>query len=227
MLFLSSCIESEEEVWINSDGTGRVRFQLTLPSMAKGQLKKLPEIIEKLKKVDQEDEEFEIQTISYTQSGRKLFLKFDASCTSLLDLNDIVDRHRHIFESGEDTGPSTVSQFIGDINLSLMSLTPSYERQILLSSFLPPSMKAAASLMGDDASFKYTIHLPSPPKEHNAHETLNQGNTLKWTFQLKKHLQDPMIMQVTTSLPIPWWIYAILFVIAALLLRILIKRLRR
>ena len=218
-LLLNSCVEGEEEVWIEPDGSGRLVARYSVPPIALRDLGNPDDFVAMLHKIDAREESIEISELSFVTKDGKAVLKLEASFTDARELLDLAARNADIIMGDEGAPPEQVEQMAGSVNFKMDGFTPTFNRSVGLEGLIPKSVKG---LLGR-SNFKYTMHLPAKVKETNAHEISNEGRTLSWTFLLKDHLDSPMEMAFTTALPIPWWAWLALaifvFIIAGLIWR--------
>lgn len=208
-LFLNSCVEGEEEVWINGDGSGRFVAHYEFPIIALKDLGDPDVFVEMLHKIDKREDSIEIMDLYFVKKKKKAIFHLEASFEDAGALLELAARNQDLLI--EDTGadPQQVEQMAGSTVFQLNGLTPTFNRTVILEGLIDQSFKG---FLGR-SNFKYTMHLPVKVKESNAHKISNDGRTVSWTFLLKDHLDTPMEMGFTTALPIPWWTWFILTIL--------------
>lgn len=227
LFLLTACVEGEEEVWIEEDGSGRILAHYELPGLARSRLGDPEATVYALENIDDREENIKINEIRFGEENGKMVFHLDATFENALDLLELVERNEEQFIEDSGTDPAQIDAIAGIINFSFESLTPQFSRAVSLGGLFPPAVARRPGMLGP-SSFKYTIHLPAKVKETNAHDVSNDGRTVSWTFMLKEHFDSPMDMVVSTELPIPWWVWAILalltFAFAWLIWRFVIRR---
>jgi hypothetical protein len=227
VFIFTSCVEGEEEIWIHENGSGRILAHYELPGRIKNSLGNPENTIRALKIIDEKEDGIEIQQITYGEKNGKIVFHLEVTFEDILDLFELVERNEQTFieEAGSDS--AQIDSIVGVIDVKLEDLTPMLKRTVNLGSLFPPIVKNRPGMLGP-SNFKYTIHLPAKVKDSNAHSISDDGKTVTWTFLLKNHFNQPMLMTVTTELPIPWWAWAalavIVFGLAWLVWRFVIRR---
>ena len=82
------------------------------------------------------------------------------------------------------------------------------------------------SIVGD-SEFRYTVHFPTAVDASNAHEVSNDGKTVMWKYKLRDLREKPIELNVSASVPIPWWVYVSVALVALLVILIGWKLIRR
>ncbi len=225
-MILSSCVEGEEEVWINADASGRFRAHYEIPKIALSQMAAPDDVIRALRKVDELEDGIEITTLSFEKRGSKAIFHLEANFDDARELLEMSERNEELFVEETATDPKQIDAIAGDIEFAIKGLTPTFNRSISLNGLFPSMVSNRPKMLGS-SNFKYTIHLPAKVKESNAHSISNDGRTVSWTFLLKEHFEVPMQMSFTSELPVPWWGWLALslfvFVLAWLLWRKLLS----
>jgi len=160
--FLSSCVEGEEEVWINSDGSGRFIAHYEFPIIALKDLGDPDVFVEMIHKIDQREESIEIMDLYFVKKKNKAIFHLEASFEDAGALLELAARNQDLLI--EDTGadPQQVEQMAGSTVFQLNGLTPTFHRTVILEGLIDQSLKG---FLGR-SNFKYTMHpwkWASPP----------------------------------------------------------------
>lgn len=208
LLLLNSCIEGEEEVWINLDASGKLRAHYEFPPALKAQMGDPDVIVAALRALDEREDGIEIQALSFGMVGRQLIFHLEATFDDARDLLEISERNLDVLI--EDTGmdPAQADAMSGGITFAMNGMSPSFQRDISLAGMFPEMIANNPGLLGS-SNFRYLIHLPFPATETNAHKVENGGKTLIWRFLLKEHVTEPMSLSLKTKIVIPWWAWLI------------------
>jgi hypothetical protein len=212
VFFLSSCVEGEEEVWINADASGRMVVHYELPSVAKSQLAIPEDVLRTLKLIDEREQGIEIQSLTFDTSNKVIF-HLEATFDNALDLLELAERSEETLVENGIASQSQIAAISGNVAFKIDGLTPSFRRSVSIDGLFPAMVKYRPGMLGP-SNFKYTIHLPAKVKETNADTISADGRTLSWTFLLKDHFEQPMEMILSAGLPIPWWAWLALAIIA-------------
>lgn len=223
LFILNSCIEGEEEIWINQDASGRLVAHYSIPPLALSKLGKPEDYINAIKTIDEREDGIEVQVITFEIVNFKAVFHLEATFENAMDLLEIAERSESVFVEEANADPHQLDSLSGDIELGMEALSPTFSRSVSLASLLPAELQNSPQMLGK-SNFKYTIHLPVAVEETNAHEISEDKKTVSWTFLLKNFATDPMVMSVKTKLPIPWWIIAILAAVVAFTIWLLWKR---
>lgn len=227
-LILTSCLEGEEEIWINADASGRLVAHYDVPARVLTELGDPEDFIRALRLVDEGEDGIEISELQFTQSGGRAVFHLEATFQDARELLSISERNEELFIEETNSDPENLDGIAGDINFDLKWLTPTFHRTVSPADIFPEIVKKRPKMLGP-ATFKYTIHLPAAIKESNAHVVSDDGKTVSWAFRLSEHFDQPMEMSFTTELPIPWWAWVILALLGGLLVwlvwRFLVRRL--
>lgn len=97
IVVLTSCVEGDEEVWINDDASGNIVATYKLPTIALRQIGDPDDFIKALKLIDEKEVMIEITDLSFeVKSGRAIFhleVKFDDA----RELLSITERNKPVF----------------------------------------------------------------------------------------------------------------------------------
>jgi len=224
---LNSCLEGEEEIWINLDASGHFVTRYEIPSMAIGQIGDPDKIVRALNLVAAKEEGLTITKCTHEAKGSKVIFRLEAEFDNILDLLEIAGRNEELFLRESSTDPDKIGAMAGAIDFRFKGLRPAFDREIEPSEIFPAVVAKRPGMLGS-STFKYTIHLPAKVRTTNAHTISDDGKTVSWSFLLKDHFDQPMTMSLTTVVPIPWWGWLLLglvtLLLAYLIWRFLIRR---
>ncbi|MEP4078648.1 hypothetical protein [Haloferula sp.] len=216
-LFLNSCIDVREEIWIERDGSGRAILEYVIPSSAlelaggeEGLRAEAQRIIDSLP--DLHLDEF---TVTPANGDSTITLK--ASTNSMLSLLDAGDNE--VLKNL----PKTTTGFAGAFDVKLDGLVVDFKREINLKEALGFASLAISSSQRQKRSLHYIIHLPAEASTHNATETENGGQTLIWKYPLSEALTSPISTDFRVRIPVPWWVFAGAGLLVAFFLWVLVK----
>lgn len=226
LLLLASCIDGEEEIVIGADGSAWVKAVYRVPSLllSAGDAESLRSSIE-TELGAAKDLRLLTNTVEKENGKRVIVLELETD--DLVALEGCLPQHGSDYEPG--IGDKILHAIVGRISFSLNGLSASLRREIDLKPLLDEYLGSRGASTLGDSEFRYTIHLPYPVEGSNAHEVSDDGKTLSWTHKLADHRNAPIELLMTTSIPIPWWVYAVLIsLIVALVwaIRMRVKRSR-
>lgn len=198
-LFLTSCIEGEEEIWVNEDASGRARFQVTAPTLLFSKFGGAEQIIADAKAGATSSDNIAITSLEATKSGSKTTFRAEVTFEDARQLNHFLKTFRDPPDS-----PNKCEEEIlfGEPALSIGFPDLSFSREIDIRSLVPAESNNPFALrMLGDSQINYRLHLPTPAKTHNATRTSNDGKTLEWDFPLGEMIAGPVEMNFTAPLP--------------------------
>ncbi|MGJ8694921.1 MAG: hypothetical protein ACSHYF_01265 [Verrucomicrobiaceae bacterium] len=223
VLFLNSCIEGEEEIWINLDASGKIRAHYEFPPALRAQLGDPANIVSAIEQIDEAEDGIEVQQIQFSQVGSKLVFHLEATFDDARDLLEMTERSAPVLIEEAGMQPEELDAVAGDIDLNVDGLTVNLSRAISLGNFFPEMIRRNPSLLGK-SNFRYLIHLPFPATKTNAHEVTNNGKSLSWIFVLRDHVDSPMALSFETQIRPPWWMLMLLGLIVILIAYLLWRR---
>ena len=231
-LFLQSClIEGEEEIWIDADGAGKVRIQYTLPTRMVKTMGDPQAYIRAIREIDEKEDGAKVTALSFEEIGKQSLLGgqsrfiMEAEFDDVLKFFEIAERNEQDFVAETGADSDDLENIAGDIDLEMNLLTPRVKRTISLDHLLPPTARKFPNALGK-SSFSYTYHIPFPIEKTNAHYVSEDKKTVRWKFLLKEHVDKPLVMELETSIPLPWWLIAIIVILSLIVIRVLYRVIR-
>jgi len=226
-LIFTSCVEGEEEIWITPDGSGHLVAHYEIPSIALAQIGDPVDFVRAFTLIDEREDEIQITDLSFIKKGSKAIFHLEATFKDAREILSISIRNEALFLAETGCDPEKIDGIAGAIDFEIKGLTPTYERTVSPSEIFPSIVSRRPKMLGA-STFKYIIHLPAKVIETNAHEVTDDRKTVSWTFILNEHFEAPMAMSFTMELPVPWWGWTILallaLVLAWLIWRFIIRR---
>jgi hypothetical protein len=192
-----SCIDVREEIWIQSDGSGRAAIKAEMSAAIArlhggetGIRKQIGELLETYPAI--RDPRIEITTAD----GKVRVLT------------------RFSFESATDLmvppkpptatpKPTRASHLIGEIQTAQDGRTLRISRSTKPGKAFPGSSLLPSSQF-EGYNLTTILHLPSRPLASNANRVENDGKTLVWQQTLAQALKNPAEQQLSLQAPIPW-----------------------
>ena len=210
-LLLNSCkIDGEEEITINEDGSAHLLMRYEVPAMflsaeASDELvKSIDDGLGKKEHVELLDNRVEL-----VKSQKIIHIEFKIDAEA--DLDELYLKNEEGDEGAADKKKSDqlLESLVGDLDAKIQGLSVDMTRRVDLQPLLEKYMGKKSASMLSDYEFRYTIHLPEAAEQSNAHEVSDGGKTLKWTYLLREVKENPIVMDVTAPIPLPWWVYAL------------------
>lgn len=198
---LVSCIDCREEIWLNSDGSGRADLSYTLPAAAarfQGGENGVRRMIEQFLKSTPtiHSSNCEVSTVA-----DRLTIRVRGAFDSVLDFKEISQS-----DSLTDL-PSSAGNLAGEVTLKRSGRTFDIARTISAGSALPGAIFLPRSQF-KDRNLAYVVHLPVLPEESNATRTEDGGRTLIWEIPLGQAVKAPFTTRFKAKAPIPAWMLA-------------------
>jgi len=200
LVMLHSCIDGEEEIFIEADGSARVKAVYRVHSMifsaedAKALKSSIAEEMEKQPNIT-----LITNDVKLVDGHRVITIELETS-----DLTSLGETLSGGGESGEEKVGKMLNTILGKIVVSQEGLNVSLRREVDLAPLMEGKVKP--SMLGD-SEFRYVIHLPKAAGANNAHVVDDDGRTLRWTFRLSETKKHPIILKMVAPIPLPWWVY--------------------
>ena len=217
-VLLCSCVDVEEEVWLNADASGAARIQVSLPENAarlQGGEKGVRQAIEDFIDASSVFSSYSLET--ETENG---LLKVDLAVTfdNAMDLADL--------KKASGSLPTGTGKMMGETSVEFSGLSLIYARKAEIGKSIPGSFLIPESKLRGHG-ITTIFHLPLPATTHNATSTEDGGKTLIWKTPLAVAFKQPMENQFTMPLPIPWALIAMGFALLLFLVLIVIYYFRK
>ncbi|MDP7307121.1 MAG: hypothetical protein QF405_05710 [Roseibacillus sp.] len=228
-LLLVSCIEGEEEIWLEPDGSGRIEATYKMPTVVAQKIGEPDELVEILKKAAARDPHIELTSVSHQTRRGGVTLRFSGTFDDLRKLATFPERQ--LRDPAEPDKRVKAEVLFGETHLDISWRGISYDRKVdigwlLKSSPAAKSIMKVPALLGD-SSFHYTLNLPTSTRQSNATTQSQDGHKLEWLFPLKDHVQEPMHLTAEGDLPLPGSLWLIPFAVLVLLFLIQNRRARK
>jgi len=196
---LTSCIDCYEEIWLETDGSGRADISYTLPAAAAkfqggedGVRSMVANFLAETKAIHASDCEV-------TTEGDRLKIRVLVSFDSALDLKEISSG------GSMENLPSSATNLAGKVEVGVKGRTVDLTRTISPGAALPGSIFMPASAF-EGHRLVYVIHLPMAAIESNATRTADGGRTLVWDFPLAQAVRTPVVTRFKALIPLPPWL---------------------
>lgn len=216
LFLLNSCIEGEEEIWINADASGKFVAHYEFPAAAASKMGPPAAYRRELRRIDEEEDSITINELEFGFLKAKLVIHLELEFDNALELFEISQRQGEKFAGETGMPPSELETFLGGIDVQRAGVAVDYSREMNFGPMFPGIVKDNPGVL-DDSTFRYIIHLPTSVKESNAHDISNEGKTLEWSFLLKNYTVEPIEMTFRTNSLVPWWAWVVTAVFAILL----------
>lgn len=214
MVLISSCIDGEEEVFIEADGSARVKAVYRVPGMLFS-----AEDAERLKTNIAEEVEKEkhltLMTNRIDKENGSRIVTIEIETDNMLAIEGALAEH--VPGVNRSKADQMLHAIMGDITVSLQGLSADFSREVYLEPLFNEHLgNGGMSILGD-SEFRYIVHLPEAVEQSNAHVVEDGGRTLMWSYKLRECAQKPILLQMVAPIPLPWWVYAAGLVILLLL----------
>jgi len=219
-LWLVSCIDSHEEVWIDGDGGGRAEITYIVPRSAvitQGGREGLRATVQKQIGAT---EGLRDTKIEITEENDRIRVFVSLAFDSVLKLSELAT-----VETVAELPPAA-RHFAGETDIQVKGRDVRVTRTISPGKALPGSSFMPASRWNGH-QLRYTIHLPQAVLNSNATRTENMGRTLIWEVPLADAISKPIVTSFETRIPIPWWAIAVLTSLVVLSVWLLLRWIKR
>ncbi len=217
---MSSCIDSREEFWLESDGSGRAEFTYSVPEAAAQIHGGASAIREQITGFLKDTPEITSSACEVLTENERVTIKVRAAFKSALDLKNL--------NSGAPIKslPSAATHLIGEINADLDGRTIDFSRTISHGKALPGHVFMPASQF-DGHHVVYIMHLPVAATDSNATRSEDSGRTLVWDVPLADAFKMPVVTRFKMEIPIPWTLVTTIGLPLSLVGGLVFRRIRR
>lgn len=224
-LLACACFEIKEEVWIESDGSGRAVLSYEVPGSAVTMAGGSDALAAKIREAIGNQPKLKLESVNVKAEGERIKVEVRISTDSVLSLRDLDD------SEGFTTMPAAAVDLAGKFDVHRRGFDIDFARTIRVREALGLASYTIRDADRQNRRLIYIFHLPTPASESNATEILNGGKTLVWDSSLGDALRQPVVTHFKARIPIPRtvWFAAGLAGLAliGLLLRLRVSRRRR
>lgn len=220
-LVLASCFDIREEVWVHADGSGRAKFDYRFPDEALIPLGGKDRLEAKLRRTFENSENLELDRLELTENDGELHLSVGWKIDSMLELRELTES-----PAFQDLPPSS-REFAGTFEMKIEGLEVDFRREMNLRDALGFTAFAIGPNQRRERTIEVVIHLPAAARRHDADRTADGGRTLIWDRTLGEALDTPLVTSFVAPIPLPWWIWAAVIALLALLIALAFKLSRR
>lgn len=198
-LLLGGCIEGDETIWLERDGSGRLQASYRMPPLLMARFGGPEALKTQLAQAAAADEFVDLTRIEHTREKGRVVFEFEGTFTDLRKLCTFPQRR--LRDPATPDRPAQAEVLFGETTLEINELSMTMARTIDLTKTLPREINLR------DSTFRYTVHLPVEVARTDAHTVSEDGRTLQWSFLLREHTDQPMRLYAQAPLPIPWWVW--------------------
>ena len=207
-MVLSSCIDGDEEIFLNADGSASMKVIYSLPALmlsdADGK-----ELRQSIQDGLGNDTRIDLVTNTVERVDGRQVITVEVATENLLELEGLTggesDPNQHQQQPGKSE--ELLKALLGEFIVNRDGLTASINRKVDLTPLLEKYLGARGPSILGDSEFRYTIHFPNAVDASNAHEVTNNGKTVMWKYKLRECAEKPIELDIVASVPLPWWIY--------------------
>lgn len=202
-----SCIDGEEEIFLNADGSGSVKVEYRVPALmiSEEDARALEESIN-VGVVGNPHLELVTNEVVLDEGYRVIRIEVKS--------DNVMALKKQRGNKDPEVSSGLLNTIVGKITADVEGSSARIRRGVDLAPVLDG--KGSPAMLGE-SEFRYILHLPKAAKEHNAHEVSNEGKTLHWTYKLADTKSKPIELTVLAPLPIPWWVYLVAGILCLLI----------
>jgi hypothetical protein len=197
VILIPSCIDGQEEYWIEKNGSGRAEIRYTLPNSVanmQGGNERLHKIVSDFLKNTPAISQSSCEIITEESTTRvQIHARFD----SALKLAEIANG------PGIKSLPTAANHLVGEIQAQRHGRTVELTRTAAPAMAIPGVFWMPSSSL-DGYKLTYIVHLPARASEANATRVDDGGCTLRWEIPLAQTINAPLVTHFKMDLPIPW-----------------------
>lgn len=207
LLLLNSCIDGEEEIFVNADGSASMKVKYQVPGMIFS-AKDADELVALVGKEVGSHAGLRLVTNRVDSEKGQRIIRIEVETDAVMELDGMFDD----VSPEDDAEQSKTDQLwrclLGEMEVNVDGLSVGVIRKVDLAPLLNEYLgEKSASLLGE-SEFRYVIHLPEAVKQSNAHEVTADGRTLKWRYKLRECKKKPIVMDLQVPISLPWWVKA-------------------
>ncbi len=186
-------------MWIEPDGSGRARLQITAPTALLSQFGGSNQLIAEAKEKLANSDNTRLRKLTAVSTGLNTTLAGEIQFKDARQLGSLLKNFRDPLDSQEKSEPEIL---FGETEVAMNFPNLNYTRQLDLRPLLPEQANNALSLkMLGDSQFQYRVHFPTQVTTHNADTLSPDGKTLTWEMPLRELFQSPQTMSFTAPIP--------------------------
>ena len=194
---LASCIDGREEVHLEADGSGKARFEFSMPASAARLYGGDTGIRTLISDITRSNPDLTLHRNEVSSESGRTHITVDLSfrsATSLVQAESI--------EPPPTKLPAAATHLLGEIQAIVDGRTVNLTRSMSPARAIPGATLMPASQFSGHR-LQTIVHLPSPARHSNATRTENQGRTLIWDYSLADAIQSPIEQQLEVAFPLP------------------------
>jgi hypothetical protein len=203
LLLLGSCLGGREEFWFERNGSGRLEAEYQLPMFAINSLGGEEKLREIVTNYFTKEPGVSLDKFSVERRGSQAILSLSAGFESVLQLAKLLEKPAA--GSNEPALPEPMVKLLGEIDVKRVGLTVDFQRRIDPRQVFADGLISPSQSQMKGYQLQYIMHLPTVVEHSNAHETLNQGRTLVWRYELADAMKQPVETNFIAPIPIPSW----------------------
>lgn len=211
-LILSSCVDLREEFWLHDDGSAVLEVTCNMPKAATlviGGKNGLEKMAKKILEREAAIDSYEVQV---SENSKRLNLLVRCEVDDLLAFDQI----SQTIQRQDDLHPA-VRKMVGQFDIGMEGMKGISVNRIVAPGEAVPALRWLPKSQTQGHSFVKIIHFPHPIKEHNAHESRDNGCTLMWETSLTNAVETAINYEFVIPYPIAWsWIIGTFICVALL-----------
>lgn len=223
-LLLPSCVEIEEEFWINADSSGNAQVTAKISTLLYQRLPNRSTLAENAQKAAEDTPGVVLTSFATSTEGIETLLTGSITFEDARQIQSFVTRFlelQEIIEEGDEM-VKPVQLFVRFPNLHFHCTIGL--KEIAREQNIP---KFALSLLSEKDRIRHIMHLPSAVTSHNATHISEDRKTLQWDLPLSDLLQNDAELTFVSPLPYLWPSLIISVLLLLFLLVLILRRLSR
>ena len=200
-LLLPGCIDGNEVIHINADGSGTYESTYLVPVAAVAASGGRETMRQQVEEWVAEQDGMVLDTLEFSEEDDRLRIHGMISFDSALALIDASDT-----ESTQNLPPAA-RHLTGTLDFRMRGRQVEVARTVRPRAALGSAMLFTSPAELANHRLTYQISMPVAPDSHNATSTRDDGRTLIWDYPLDQAVAEPPVMQLTATIPIPWWVW--------------------
>lgn len=226
-LLLGACLSGREEFWFEHNGSGRLEAEYRLPAFAITSLGGEEKLRKTIADYFAKEPGVVLESFSIEKNRAEARLRLSAKFDSVLQLAKLLDQAEKKGGTSEPSLPDPMVKLLGEVNVQRSGMDVDFQRIIDPREVFAGGLVTPSAQQMQGYQLEYIMHLPTVAKKSNAHQVLDGGHTLVWSYELAEAMKHPIQTNFVTPIPIPGWCWLVLAVPALVLVCLIRRRFKR
>lgn len=226
-LLVGACLGGREEFWFERDGSGRLLAEYRLPAFAISSMGGEQKLRKTIADFFAKEPGVILEGFSIEKNRAEARLHLSAKFDSVLQLATLLDKSGKEEGASEPSLPDPMVKLLGEVKVRRAGMNVDFQRIIDPREVFAGGLVTPSAQQMQGYGLEYVMHLPTAVKQSNAHQVLDGGHTLVWSYELAEAMQRPVQTNFVAPIPLPPWCWLVLAAMGILLIWLIRRRLMR